>query len=61
VDKIVRCTNCGQISIREHILPLCRDCFIGLEDYEDFLARSAIDIEIAVDKKPVKTDNFLKI
>jgi NMD protein affecting ribosome stability and mRNA decay len=61
LDKIVKCTNCGKISAREHILPLCQDCFVGLEDYERFLANSAIDIELAVDKKLVKADNFLKL
>jgi len=61
LDKIVKCTNCGKISPREHILPLCGDCFTGLEDYEDFLAHSAVDIEISVEKRLVKTDNFLKL
>jgi len=61
LDTIVKCTNCGKISAREHILPLCGDCFIGLEDYEEFLARSTVDIEIAVDKKLVRTDNFLRL
>jgi hypothetical protein len=60
-EGIVRCTNCGKISRREHILPLCNDCFIGLEDYEEFLIKATNDVEIAVSRKPVRKDYFLRV
>ena len=58
---IITCTNCGKISPRVHILPLCDSCFAGLEDYEDFLAKSDFDSEIIIDKTPVKPDDFLRL
>ncbi len=59
-DKIVKCTNCGTITKREHLLPLCNDCFEGLEDYEEFLEKSSNHIEISIYKNPVNIDNFLQ-
>ncbi|MCP4583142.1 MAG: hypothetical protein GY839_16160 [candidate division Zixibacteria bacterium] len=60
-DDILKCTNCGKISPRDHILPLCDECFIGLEDYEDFVAKSNIDVEITIDRKQPMPDEFLRI
>ena len=60
-DKIIKCTNCGTITSREHLLPLCGKCFDGLEDYEDFLAKSLTDIQIGIYRKPVKVDGFLQL
>jgi hypothetical protein len=60
-EQIVKCTNCGKISPRHHILPLCESCFIGLEDYEDFLAKTAQNVEIGIIKQPVRVDNFLQL
>jgi len=60
-ENIVKCTNCGKISPRDHILPLCENCFTGLEDYEDFIARSCIDAEITIDKRLPIPDKFLQL
>lgn len=60
-DSVVKCTNCGKLSPREHILPLCNGCFTGLEDYEKFLAKATDNVEIAIDRQPVKVDNFLQL
>ncbi len=59
-EKIIKCTNCGTTTSREHLLPLCGACFEGLEDYEAFLEKSLDDVEIAIYKKPVKVDSFLQ-
>lgn len=59
-DKIIKCTNCGKIANREHLLPLCNDCFEGLEDYEEFLEKSLNHIEIAIYKNPVNPEIFLR-
>jgi len=59
--SIIKCTNCGTITPQEHILPLCGHCFDGLEDYEEFLAKAYNDVEIIIDKKPVKPDTFLMV
>jgi hypothetical protein len=60
-NSIVKCTNCGSIAPRDHILPLCGECFKGLEDYEEFLAKSADNIELSIDHKPIKVDEFLRL
>jgi len=59
-DNIIKCTNCGTITTREHLLPLCNDCFDGLEDYEEFLEKSLNHIELAIYKNPVRVDKFLR-
>ena len=61
LDKVVKCTNCGLISHRDHLLPLCDDCFKGLEDYEDFVAKSTSDVRINIDKTPQSRDDFLQL
>jgi len=60
-QPIVRCTNCGKYSERRHILPLCNDCFKGLEDYEEFLARAATDAQIAIDRRLQPAGDFLRV
>ncbi|MCD6161411.1 MAG: hypothetical protein J7K40_03235 [candidate division Zixibacteria bacterium] len=59
--EIIKCTNCGKLNVREHLLPLCNDCHRGLEDYENFIAKIINDVYITIDKKIVKTDNFLRV
>ncbi len=61
LDKVVKCTNCGLISQRDHLLPLCDGCFKGLEDYEDFVAKSRSDVRINIDKTPHSRDDFLQL
>lgn len=61
MHAIIKCTNCGTITPQDHILPLCGQCFEGLEDYELFLAKAADDVEIVIEKKLVKADNFLRV
>ena len=60
-QTMVRCTNCGKVAERRHILPLCNDCFRGLEDYEEFLARAANDAEVGIDKRLQPTGDFLRV
>jgi hypothetical protein len=59
--NIIKCTNCGAITRQEHMLPLCDDCFKGLEDYENFIARSLLDCQINIDRVPRKRDDFLRV
>ena len=58
---VIKCANFGDIAHREHMLPLCHDCFKGLEDYEKDLAEAKRDICIQIDKGPGKPDNFLAV
>lgn len=60
-DGIVKCTNCGSIARREHLLPLCNECFVGLEDYEKFLLKSANYVELSILNRPTKVDGFLRL
>ncbi len=61
LSKIVRCSNCGKISESNHILPVCNDCFKGLEDYESFLAKFLNNVEIVIDKTRQRQDDFLRV
>lgn len=58
---IIKCTNCGKINKREHLLPLCNNCYRGLEDYESFIAKTINDVHITIAKKPALRDNFLQV
>jgi hypothetical protein len=49
-NKPIKCANCGKISTRGSILPLCDDCAKGLEDYEQQIIKSLVDIHINIDK-----------
>lgn len=61
--KPIKCTNCGKISSRGSILPLCDECIKGLEDYERQIINSLVDIHINIDKPQPKiaADGFLKM
>jgi hypothetical protein len=60
--KPIKCTNCGKISQRGSILPLCNECAKGLEDYERQIIDSLVDIHINIDKTPkTVADGFLKM
>jgi hypothetical protein len=61
--SVVKCSNCGKISERKSVLPLCPKCLEGLKDYEDFCRESTKDVEINLKKKPPNfgQDDFLKI
>jgi hypothetical protein len=61
IEQVVKCTNCGQIGNRNHILPLCDSCFAGLEDYEDFISGALNNIHVHVEKSRQKTSDFLRI
>jgi hypothetical protein len=63
MPKPIRCTNCGKIAERASILPLCSDCAKGLEDYEEQIIRSLIDIHISIEKPQPKSaaDGFFKL
>lgn len=61
--KVIKCTNCGKLTSRGSILPLCDECIKGLEDYEQEIINSLVDIHINIDKPQPKTavDGFFKI
>jgi hypothetical protein len=63
MPKPIRCTNCGKIAERASILPLCNECAKGLEDYEEQLIKSLIDIHINIEKPAAKSPEtgFLKL
>jgi hypothetical protein len=63
MSKAIKCSNCGKITQRISVLPLCENCLIGLEDYESKYSESLIDVQIKLEKTAPKTgpDNFLKI
>jgi len=61
INKIIKCTNCGKIENRNHVLPLCDNCFEGLQDYESFIANLTDDVEINIVKKTKNKDNFLQV
>ena len=46
---------------REHLLPLCDECFKGMEDYEGFVEKSLNNIHINIDKKPLIKNDFLRV
>lgn len=60
--SIIKCTNCGKITNRGSVLPLCDECAKGLEDYERQIIDSLVDIHINIDKAPkTAADGFLKM
>jgi hypothetical protein len=63
MPKAIRCTNCGKIAERVSILPLCGDCAKGLEDYEQQIIKSLIDIHINIEKPAPKSpdESFLRM
>jgi hypothetical protein len=60
---VVKCSNCGKISQRKSVLPLCPKCLEGVRDYEAYCLDSTKDVEINIKKEPPisRHDDFLKI
>jgi hypothetical protein len=63
MDKPIKCSNCNKITKRISVLPLCKDCLAGLEDFESKYSDSLknVQIEINNDIPKIPADDFFKI